>query len=95
LTGGNVEAARVALRDYGCNTCHTIPEVVDARGLVGPPLAQIANRIYVAGVLANTPDNLIRWIENPPGIDPRTAMPNLGVGEMDARNMSAYLYTLR
>lgn len=95
LTGGNVEAGRVALSNYGCNTCHTIPGVMDARGLVGPPLSQIANRIYVAGVLPNTPDNLIRWIENPPGINPRTAMPNLGVGEADARNIAAYLYTLK
>ena len=46
------------------------PGVVDARGLVGPPLTQIANRIYIAGVLTNTPDNLIEWIQNPPGVRP-------------------------
>jgi cytochrome c len=95
MTGGNVEAGRAALQNYGCNTCHTIPGLVDARGLVGPPLAQLADRIYIAGVLANTPANLIQWIEDPPGIDPRTAMPKLGVDEASARNIAAYLYTLR
>lgn len=95
LTGGDVEAGRLAMRKYGCNTCHTIPGVFDARGLVGPPLTQIANRIYIAGVLANTPDNLIRWIQNPPGIDPRTAMPNVGVDETNARDIAAFLYTLK
>jgi cytochrome c len=95
LTGGDVEAGRLAVKTFGCNTCHTIPGVVDARGLVGPPLTQIANRLYVAGVLANTPDNLIQWIQNSPGVDPRTAMPNLGIGETDARDIAAYLYTLK
>ena len=95
LTGGDVEAGRVAMKTYGCDVCHTIPGVVDARGLVGPPLTQIANRIYIAGVLTNTPDNLIEWIQNPPGVDPRTAMPNLGVDQTTARDIAAYLYTLK
>jgi cytochrome c1 len=50
---------------------------------------------HIAGVLTNTPDNLIEWIHNPPGVDPRTAMPNLGVDEAAARDIAAYLYTLR
>jgi cytochrome c len=45
-------------------------------------------------VLTNTPDNLIEWIQNPPGIDPRTATPNLGIDEAAARDIAAYLYTL-
>ena len=95
LMGGGVEAGRAAIKTYGCNVCHTIPGVADARGLVGPPLTQIANRIYIAGVLTNTPDSLIEWIQNSPGIDPRTAMPNLGVDEAAAWDIAAYLYTLR
>src|SRR5918911_1170581 len=60
-----------------------------------PPLAGLAGRAYIAGVLPNTPDNLIRWIQNPPGIDEKTAMPNVGVTARDARNIAAYLYTLK
>ncbi len=95
LTGGDVEAGRTAVKTYGCDACHTIPGVADARGPVGPPLTQIANRIYIAGVLTNTPDNLVEWIQNPARVDPRSAMPNLGVDQTAARDIAAYLYTLR
>jgi cytochrome c len=66
-----------------------------ANGLVGPPLDRIGARIYLGGALTNTPENLIRWIRDPRGVDPRTAMPSLGVGEQDARDIAAYLYTLQ
>jgi hypothetical protein len=38
---------------------------------------------------------MIRWIENPPGVDEKTAMPYMGVTPGDARDIAAYLYTLR
>jgi cytochrome c1 len=47
---------------------------------------------YVAGVLPNSAANLIKWIQHPRAIDPKTAMPELGVSEVEARNMAAYLY---
>jgi putative membrane protein len=95
LTDADPGRGRVAIRKYGCGSCHTIPGVTGAEGLVGPPLGQIASRVYIAGVLANDPDNMIRWIENPPGVDSKTAMPNMGVTSRDARDIAAYLYTLR
>jgi cytochrome c1 len=45
--------------------------------------------------LPNTQENLMRWIMNPKEIDPQTAMPVLGVSTRDARDISAYLLTLR
>jgi cytochrome c len=63
--------------------------------LVGPPLSQVASRVYLAGRLQNTPDNMIHWIQNPQGVDEKTAMPNLGVTDMDARDITSYLYTLK
>ena len=63
--------------------------------LIGPPLGGIANRAYIAGVLTNEPGNMIRWIRDPQGVDPKTAMPNVGVSERDARDIAGYLYTLR
>lgn len=95
LTGGDPKVGRELIDSYGCDACHTIPGVEGARGLVGPPLAGIANRVYIAGVLENTPSNLERWIVDPPAVDSQTAMPNLGVGEAEARHIAAYLYTLR
>src|SRR5436853_898419 len=95
MTGGNPARGREVISRYGCSTCHTIPGVNGAEGLVGPPLTQIASRSYIAGVMPNTPDNMIRWIENPPQVDGLTAMPNLGVNEQDARDIAGYLYTLK
>ena len=95
MTGGDPHRGRAAITRYGCSACHTIPGVQGATALVGPPLDRIASRSYIAGVLPNSPDNMIRWIQNPPGVDRMTAMPNLGVTEGDARDIASYLYTLK
>lgn len=95
LTGGNAERGREALQRYGCDGCHTIAGVPGADALVGPPLTGIGKRAYVAGVLTNTPENLVRWIRDPQGVDSLTAMPNMGVTEPDARDIAAYLYSRR
>lgn len=95
LTNADPQRGRAAIRRYGCGSCHDIPGVTGAVGRVGPPLGQISQRVFIGGVLPNEPDNMIRWIENPPAIDPQTAMPNTGVTTRDARDIAAYLYTLR
>jgi putative membrane protein len=95
MTGGEPGRGKKVIQQYGCGTCHTIPGIRGANALVGPSLEQIASRMYIAGVLPNTPENMLRWLQNPPAVDPLTAMPNLGVTEADARDMAGYLYTLR
>ncbi|WP_406857745.1 c-type cytochrome [Alsobacter sp. KACC 23698] len=92
---GAVERGRTALRQYACATCHVIPGIRSAESQVGPPLDGVGERLYLAGVLWNTPDNLAAWVRNPQRIKPETAMPDLGVSESDARDMVAYLQTLR
>ncbi len=92
---GDAERGKLLLRQYGCGVCHSIPGVAAAKGNVGPPLDDIARRVYLAGVLPNTPENMVRWIRVPQEIDPRTAMPNLQVPEPHARDMVAYLYRLK
>lgn len=93
-TGGDAENGRLLLRQFGCGACHEIPEVADARGQVGPPLRGVAGRVYLAGNLPTTPENMIAFIRDPAAFAPRTTMPNLGVTETHARDMVAYLYTL-
>ena len=95
MTKGDPKRGRDAIALYGCGSCHTIPGVRNADALVGPPLDRIGSRAFVGGVVRNTPDNLISWIQNPPALDEKTAMPNLGVTPTDARDIAAYLYTLR
>ncbi|WP_433280092.1 c-type cytochrome [Micromonospora sp. CA-244673] len=79
---------------YGCGSCHTVPGVDRAGGLVGPPLTRFGARSYIAGELPNNADNLRRWITDPQAVEPGTAMPNLGVSAIDAQDIAAYLYTL-
>lgn len=91
----NRERGRDAIQQYACTTCHEIPGVVGAGAPVGPPLTRIGNRKYIAGVLPNTPENMVFFLRSPQEVDPRTAMPDLRVSERDAWDIAAYLYTLR
>jgi cytochrome c2 len=93
--GGDIERGRQAIRHYGCPACHTIPGVPGADGLVGPPLAGIASRVYLGGTVPNTAENMVRWIQRPQDIAPRTTMPNIPMSEREARDIAGYLYTLR
>jgi len=95
MVGGNPSRGPQLIRSYGCGTCHTVAGVTGANGLVGPPLSGLAQRAYIAGVLPNAPDNLVRWIQDPKAVDSLTAMPVVGVTAADARDIAAYLYTLR
>ena len=95
LTGGDPARGEGALVRYGCSGCHTIPGFQRADGLVGPELGGLSRRIYIAGRLENSPDNLVRWIVDPKSVDPKTAMPRTGISEAEARDVIAYLYTKR
>ena len=94
-TGGDPHAGIDAAVHYGCGSCHTIPRVPGANGLVGPPLTNVGGRRYIAGELPNTPDNVIRWIQHPRHVNEQTAMPDLGVTPGDARNIAALLFSLK
>lgn len=95
IAGGDAERGKTAIARYGCPACHTIPGIEGANAMVGPPLTQIAIRQYLGGHLQNTPQNMVRWIQHPQQIDPKNAMPELGVTDADAKDITAYLYTLK
>lgn len=92
-TGGNPGRGEAMFIQYGCGSCHSIKGVRTATGMVGPPLDGIALRVIVAGHLSNTPANMEHWIRDPQHVSPGTAMPDLGVSEGDARDITAFLYT--
>jgi cytochrome c2 len=93
ITGGDPLRGEAMFIQYGCGSCHGVKHVRKATGTVGPPLDGIAIRTVVAGKLDNTPENLERWIRDPQHVTPGTAMPDLQVGERDARDITAFLYT--
>lgn len=92
---GDPAVGAALIRQYGCPSCHTIPGIRGAVGIVGPSLRQFARRTYIGGVHPNTPDNLVNWIMNAPGMSHATAMPDMDVPENRARHIAAYLQTLR
>lgn len=90
----SVERGKLALTQFACRACHMIPGITGSDVFVGPPLDKLAQRRYLAGRLANTDAHLQQWIRDPQSVKPQTAMPNLGVGADDARDMAAYLLSL-
>jgi cytochrome c len=94
-TGEPLVRGRKLIEQFHCGSCHTIPGVQGAVGTVGPPLILFAKRSFIAGEVPNTQENLIRWIMSPQSIEKDTAMPQLGLTDAQARDVAAYLYTLR
>jgi cytochrome c len=92
---GSPEFGQALIAEYGCTACHAVPGVGALSGTVGPTLAGFGARAYIAGRLPNRPTKLMLWLLDPPSIDPGTAMPGLGLTEVEARDIAAYLYTLR
>lgn len=93
-TPPDAKRGKKALQQYACVTCHEIPGVVGSNSPVGPSLAHLAKRTFIAGVLPNTPDNMARWISGPQEVKPGNAMPDLGVRVRDAKDIAAFLGTL-
>jgi len=95
VISGDPKRGRSEIHALGCGACHEIAGIRGALGRVGPPLLAVGRQAYIAGILPNTPDNLVAWLQNPPAIDPETAMPDLGLTVGQAQDIAAYLHTLR
>jgi mono/diheme cytochrome c family protein len=92
-TDSDPDPRRTVIRQYACHACHSIDGVVGPPVEVGPPLAHWTSRRYVAGVLPNTRENLVRWIRDPQGVAPGTMMPDLGVSEEHAQEIASFLFS--
>jgi cytochrome c len=92
---GNSRRGADLVKQYGCGGCHEIPGIANADGNVGPSLRRIASRTYIAGFFQNSPDNMAFWIEDPQKALPGNGMPSSGISQNDARDISAFLYTLK
>ena len=94
IPGADPERGRALIAEHGCGSCHYVEGVPGANGVVGPPLEDFANRTLLAGSFPNVPRFLVPWVMDPPDLKPGTAMPDLGVSAMQARDIASYLYTL-
>jgi len=91
---GQLETRHALVTIYGCPSCHVIPDAAP-QGMVGPTLTSMGRRSYIAGRFPNHEIWMTLWLKEPQQLKPGSAMPNLGVGERDARDMAAYLAKLR
>jgi cytochrome c1 len=92
-----VAEGQAPIAQKGCGACHIIPGVPGAAGTIGPSLAGVSSRPAIAGgaVPNNGPDDLKRWILDPPALKPGTQMPKLGLTDDEATKIVAYLETLK
>ena len=76
----------------GCIACHSLVAHNAPKGMVGPNLANVGARAYIAaGTLKNNDTNLAHWIREPQSVKKGVLMPNLGVTEEEAKSLVAYL----
>jgi cytochrome c len=92
---GDARRGATLVKQYQCGACHDIPGIAGADGNVGPPLRRIGTRTYIAGFIRNSPDTMADWIEDPQRALPGNAMPTMGISQQDARDIAAFLYTLK
>ena len=92
---GDPDRGRAVIASVGCGLCHVIPGVAGAAGIVAPSLKHFALRTLIGGVHVNEPQVLISWVSDAPGLSPDTGMPAMPITEQEARDVAAYLYTLR
>jgi cytochrome c1 len=86
------EAAAVRL---GCGACHVLPGIEWPRGRVGPDLAGFGRRATIAGSVPNRPATLARFVRDAPRFVPEGAMPAVPMSDREARDLAAWLQSLR
>ena len=93
---GNAERGKALAAQYGCNVCHAVPGIEGPQGSLGPSLAGVASRPTISfGTVQNTPENLAKYIQDPSTMNPRSSMPPIGLTDVDAKDIAAYLLTLK
>jgi cytochrome c oxidase subunit 2 len=80
-----------------CMSCHAIAGVGESLGVKpAPDLTHLAGRETIAaGLLRNDPQDLARWLENPPGVKPGSKMPDYELTEDQIEALVEYLQTLQ
>lgn len=87
-------AGQQLLLSKGCIACHRI-QGTPAAGVLGPDLSHVGSRgMIAAGILENSPENMIRWLSDPSAVKPGALMPNLQLNDEELRTLAAYLASL-
>jgi cytochrome c1 len=92
---GDARTGQVIITQQACGACHRIPGISGAEGTAGPALDHFASQPKIAGVLPNTPAALEQFLLAPETVVKDGAMPNMALSQTQARQIAAYLYTLK
>ena len=95
LGDANNSKGRQLVVSKGCVACHTFPDVKWPRGGLGPSLQNFGRQGLIAGQLPNQPGVLMQFVRNAPALVPGTAMPAILMTDQEARDVTAYLLTLK
>ena len=95
LAYGDPARGALVIGQEQCGSCHQIPGVPAAKGIAGPPLQGFRRRTMIAGLIANTPSNLVAWLRSPQTVAPGNAMPDMGLSRRQAGDVAAYLEGLQ
>ncbi|MFN0158224.1 MAG: c-type cytochrome [Bacteroidota bacterium] len=92
-SGGSVLRGKELVASVGCMGCHVVGDEVRVRELRGtsydiaPELSRVGSKV--------TADWAYDWVKNPRHYNPTTKMPSLRLTDTEARDVVAYLMTLR
>lgn len=90
-----VAAGRKKFLSLACANCHTISGT-PAVGTFGPNLTHLMSRqTLAAGIIKNTPKNLLRWVHDPQVIKEGCRMPDMHLSQAEAQVIVDYLLTLK
>jgi len=92
--GINAQTGQKVFEEQACVNCHTVKGTM-ANGRYGPDLTHLMSRDTIgSGILPNTQENLVRWINDPNDFKPGCLMPAMHLTEEQNRQITAYLITL-
>ncbi|HTX19698.1 MAG TPA: c-type cytochrome [Bacteroidota bacterium] len=91
--GGSASLGKEHVENFGCKACHVIGDDVRVRNARGSSYDIAPELTHAAGKL--NPDWIFDWIKNPRHYNPTTKMPSLRLSDQEARDIVAYLMTMR
>ena len=94
-TSENAQKGLALFQQMSCVNCHTIKGTI-AAAQFGPDLTHFASRRQLgAGIVANTPKNLRRWLHDPQQVKVGAKMPDFKFTDEQVTELADYIETLK
>jgi cytochrome c oxidase subunit 2 len=94
-TGAEAVAGGKLMPTIACGGCHTVRGTT-MKGTFAPDLTHFGSRSGIgAYTLANTPANLLKWLQDPQAVKPGCKMPQIALPLQQQQELVAYLEELK